>query len=513
MKKILLLMAVCTTAISMSAQGVSDAVIFSEDNTTGTARFRAMSGAFGALGGDFSAIGINPAGSAVFLRSSGAISLSGYNSINDSFYGDGIASNEDASGSLNQIGGVFVFNNTSENSAFKNVTLAINYDQTQNLDDEYFAFGQTQRSIDQYFLEFAQGVPLELLEPGVFTNGTNETLSERYAFLGETEGFGVQQAFLGFQAFVINPESDDPNNTAYTSNVAPGNFLQDYAFISNGTNGKFSFNVGTQLNNGLHLGLNLNSHFIDYQRQTILFETNTNGGSGVNEIYFENNLRTTGSGFSAQVGAIYKVNEQVRLGFAFDTPTYYNISEETTQALNTFSNAQNRETFVEPNVINIFPEYELRTPGNISVSAAYLFGQQGLISLDYSYRDHSSTEYDSNFGNEFDALNNAITNNLKGASTIRLGGEYRIEQWSLRGGYRFTESPYEDEITLGSLTGYSLGLGYNFGKIKLDFAYDIYEQDRAPRLYDVGQPPSAQLQRPLIDRINSSFTATLSFGL
>ena len=72
---------------------------------------------------------------------------------NDSFYGDGLAINDDTSGKLNQLGGVFVFNNRDENAAFKKFTLGLNYNLTQNLDDEYFAFGETQNSIDQFFLE------------------------------------------------------------------------------------------------------------------------------------------------------------------------------------------------------------------------------------------------------------------------------------------------------------------------------------------------------------------------
>ena len=347
MKKIFITMAVCITAISMKAQDVSDAVLFSSENVTGTARYRAMSGAFGALGGDLSAIGNNPASSAVFLNSTASLSISGYTISNDSFYGDGLAINDDTSGKLNQLGGVFVFNNRDENAAFKKFTLGLNYNLTQNLDDEYFAFGETQNSIDQFFLENAQGIPLDLLQ---LQDG--ESISSLYSFLGETQGYAAQQAFLGFQGFIIDPEMDDPDNTTYISNLTNGNFLQDYAYRSNGLNGKFSINGGAQINDDLYLGVNLNTHFIDYERQTVLFETNNNSGSGINEIFFENNLRTFGNGFSAQVGGIYKVSPMFRLGLSLETPTWYNISEETTQYLDTFSNDEG-SAVVNPNVINI----------------------------------------------------------------------------------------------------------------------------------------------------------------
>jgi hypothetical protein len=48
------------------AQSVNELIDLFTNNPNGTARFEAMGGAFGALGGDLSSININPAGSAVF---------------------------------------------------------------------------------------------------------------------------------------------------------------------------------------------------------------------------------------------------------------------------------------------------------------------------------------------------------------------------------------------------------------------------------------------------------------
>ena len=53
---------------TINAQYVSDGLRYSSGETQGTARFKAMGGAFGALGGDISAISINPAGAAIFKR-------------------------------------------------------------------------------------------------------------------------------------------------------------------------------------------------------------------------------------------------------------------------------------------------------------------------------------------------------------------------------------------------------------------------------------------------------------
>ena len=56
------------------SQNINDALRYSSDNVEGSARFSAMSGAFGALGGELSAISINPAGSAIYNK--GVVSLS-----------------------------------------------------------------------------------------------------------------------------------------------------------------------------------------------------------------------------------------------------------------------------------------------------------------------------------------------------------------------------------------------------------------------------------------------------
>jgi hypothetical protein len=60
------LLIICTAAF---AQTDVDAFRFSRGSVTGTARFTGMSGAFGALGGDFSTLSYNPAGIAIYRSS------------------------------------------------------------------------------------------------------------------------------------------------------------------------------------------------------------------------------------------------------------------------------------------------------------------------------------------------------------------------------------------------------------------------------------------------------------
>lgn len=505
MKKLILLFIGVLSMSSLMAQDITDAVRYSLDEVQGTARFRSMSGAFGALGGDMSAVSINPAGSAIFTKSHASASLSNLNINNDVTYFNGFNSSSESKIDLNQTGAAFVFNNSNENASWKKFVLSVAYDKTSNFEDNWLASGSNTNSIDNYFLAYAQGLRLDEISalPG-------ESYTGAYSEIGSIYGFGHQQAFLGYESYILEPNADTDGNTLYTSNIASGTFNQRYNYAARGYNGKFTFNVGTQYEDNLYLGLNLNSHFINYERSTFLNENNSNTGSLVSNVQFENNLATTGAGFSFQLGAIAKLTEAFRVGLTYNSPTWYSIAEETTQYLSTVrdDSGSNVIQTINPNIVNIFPDYTLQTPGKLTGSFAYVFGEQGLISFDYSRKDFSNIKFKPTSDTYFASQNNIISDNLKAASTYRLGGEYRYKDFSFRGGYRLEESPYNNDEFFGDLNGYSLGLGYNFGNIKLDLAFDQSNRDINYQLYSVGLTDAA-----LVDSNNTNVTLTLGFSL
>ena len=115
-----------------------------------------------------------------------------------------------------------------------------------------------------------------------------QEIGDAYSEIGSIYGFGHQQAFLGFESFILEPDDiNNDANTTYFSNLANGTFSHDYSYASTGYNGKITFNMAAQYDENLYLGLNLNSHFIDYQRSTLLFEDNSNAGSIISSIDFE----------------------------------------------------------------------------------------------------------------------------------------------------------------------------------------------------------------------------------
>ncbi|MFV5695585.1 OmpP1/FadL family transporter [Flavobacterium sp. LB3P122] len=500
MKKYLFLLLTGFTFSAAQSQEITDAMRYAQDNLNGTARFRAMGGAFGALGGDLSSLNINPAGSAVFSNNQIGVTLSSYDTKNNSNYFGTETTEKENSFDLNQAGGVFVFNNRNSNSNWKKFSVGVNYDNINNFNNSLFSAGTNpNNSVDGYFLSYADGIPLSELRDSSYGNLNH----------------GAQQAFLGYQGYIINPVSTDSNNTQYTSNVpAGGNYYHENTMSTNGYNGKLSFNAATSYQDKLYIGVNLNSHFTDYRQSSRFYEENSaplTSDYTVTNLRFDNELYTYGTGFSFQVGAIAKVTNEVRLGLAYESSTWYHLSDEFSQRLVAVSSATNlpdTNDVVNPQVKNYYEPYKLQTPSKLTGSFAYVFGKSGLISIDYAMKDYSNTKFKPENDPYFSNTNSYMNSVLDKTNEIRVGAEYKIERLSLRAGYRYEQSPYKNKTTVGDLTGYSGGLGYNFGSTKLDLSYSSSERNSQQGFFNQGFTDGAK-----INTINNNVSLTLLFEL
>lgn len=501
MKKIFFLLITGLTVSILHSQEVSDALRFSQDNLTGTARFRAMSGAFGALGGDLSSISVNPAGSAIFINNQMGVTFSNQNIKNNSNYFGTQTSDKDNSFILNQVGAIFVFNDRNPNNNWKKIAIGATYENTNNFNNNVFSAGTNPtNSIDNYFLTYANGIPL----------GDITGIPYKNQFYDE------QQAYFGYYGFVINPVNPlDKNNTQYTSNVpAGGNYYHENEIYARGYNSKLSFNISTSYKDRIYFGANLNAHITDYRRSSSFYEDNSNpleATETISNLRFNNELYTYGNGFSFQLGAIAKVTDSFRLGLAYESNTWYELYDEVSQSLHTTTQAANgpeKYADINPKIINVYESYTLQTPGKTTFSAAYIFGKSGLISVDYAIKDYGNTKYKPTNDPGFRGVNNEISNQLTNNGELRVGAEYKINQLSLRGGYRYEGSPYKNKTTIGDLNSYSGGLGYNFGGTKLDLAYSYAERKSNQGFFSKGFTDGANITSKL-----NNVTLTLLFEL
>lgn len=294
-------------------------------------------------------------------------------------------------------------------------------------------------------------------------------------------------------------------NTAYVSNAQYSNIDQEFFQSTSGYNGKFTLNMASQFQETLFLGASLNFHSVDFTKLTRFSERGHNADSEIQFIDFDNLLHTEGSGFSFSLGAIAKLNEMVRIGGSYQSPTWYRLEDDTSQRINS-DLADDDIGFIDFNIVNLFERYTIKTPGKLTGSLGLVFGKEGLLSFDYGYQDMSQAELRPRTDPAFSSENDFIAAQLGTVSSFRVGGEYRIEEVSLRAGYRFEESPYNDGNTVGDLNGYSAGIGYSFGNSRLDLAYSRSEQDFNAQLFDAGLPTPSRI-------MNTNNNITLGYSL
>tara|TARA_B110000003_G_scaffold16395_1_gene16253 strand:+ start:12748 stop:14268 length:1521 start_codon:yes stop_codon:yes gene_type:complete len=440
------------------AQTSQDAYNLSSYGIFGSARYTSMGGAFGSLGGDLSSVSDNPAGAAVFLYPEMGISFE----VN---FNNSIANNDERNipikrsfSDLNQFGLMFSLKN-SEDGNFKRINFGFNIQKIQEFKNNINSISNRNIGLDQFFLNNANGISLSEL-----TTIDNETIDELYDFLGNNYGYGAQQAFLGYQGFIIDPILNDENNNSYVSSANYDQVNHDFYIDKMGDHKKYSFTLSTQYNESIYLGLNLNSHHINFREVTDLNESNYLSDSNIDFIQFNNDLFTYGKGFSAQIGIIAKVKNNLRLGFSYQTPTRFNLTEESMQFIISDyiimdSVDELSRSVVDPQILNIY-DYKLSTPSKTSFSASMVFGSKGLISAEYSSKNYGNINFISDRNPYLRGLNQELKTNYKNASMFRIGGEIRQKKLSLRAGYYAEESSIKNNDN--SHYGSSFGIGYDF---------------------------------------------------
>jgi long-subunit fatty acid transport protein len=488
-RPLLAIIAILSGAL-VKGQTAYDAFRYSQETLQGSARYMALAGSFGALGGDFSAIVNNPAGAAVFLTSEIGLSANFTNQEVGASLGNGIKKLDQTRFDIDQFGMVFPLNDNREDSDWPRIAFAFNYQKNNDYDQSFNAVGTSNVGLDRYFLYYANGLALSNVS---LLDG--ESIPELYQYLGDELGYGAQQAFLGYQGYVIDPVSNAANETQYLSNALYNTVSHDYFLRSNGAHKKYSFTLSGQYKNRLYLGLSINTHNIKYSQTGDLEEYGYTANSPIEALRFNNELHTLGNGVSVQLGAILRVGSGLRWGISYHSPTWLTLYDETVQFLvaDYYDEVGFNSVTVEPNVVNSYPEYELRLPSKTTFSGAYTFGNRGLISVDYTRRNYGNASFQE-MGESayFSSVNQQIQDRYATATRWSVGGEYRMGKLSLRAGY-FTESDRIKSV-LSGISGYTLGLGYQNGGNVWGLALVDQTENSIQPLYNNGLTNNIKLE-------------------
>jgi hypothetical protein len=246
-----------------------------------------------------------------------------------------------------------------------------------------------------------------------------------------------------------------------------------HAYNRYGHLSKMSLGVGANYNNNLYFGAGLNFHNATLDQLDSAAFTDYTGGTSVYKKQYTPFLETS-DGFSATLGVIGKINPQFRLGAALETPTWWSIA----RVYDEYENPTD----------GTYSEYrKLSTPMKATLSAAFVPNKNFALNVDYTlgltkakYKVYGSAEAD---------LNNFFSNNSNNFSELKVGGEYRVDAFRLRGGYSYAANPFDSvilqtisdlgtagnqsysDLILGKRNTFGLGIGYDFKAFYIDAAY------------------------------------------
>lgn len=436
LKKSLLLISISASLFCLKAQDVSvitNAVdVYSANPINGTAKYNAMAGSMGALGGDMSSINVNPAGLGVYITNDANLTFGINNNKNTTSVAGTSLNYTINKADFSNVGGVLSIN-LGDTSKWKFINIGVNYSY-QSLENYSEAPGNSNIQITKTNFADSSGNQLT----GVLT----------YA---------------------------------------------GHAYNRYGDFDKTNFAIGANYNNKIYLGAGLNFYnSVIHQYDSANFDVavdNQTFSTTMDKQYTP--YDEVGNGFSANVGIIAKLANQFRVGLAVETPIWWAIDRNFTEYNTNISGTTDTYTYGE--------DRKLSTPMKATLSAAFVLDKNFSLNVDFiqsltkpRYKEYGPAEQE---------LNDFFSDNYKNSSEVRIGAEYRIKNFRIRGGYAFQSSPFDNisilafndngsisnntysNLILGSRSTIGAGLGYDFKAFYVDVSYqNISSEYKSPFL-------------------------------
>lgn len=484
-KYVLAWAALCSSPM-LFGQGVVDALKYSQQDIRGTARYMGMAGAFGALGGDITTLSQNPAGIGVYRNSDIAATIDLSNQVSSVNTAGVKSSDNKFKFSCNNFG--FVWTVRFNQQALKNLNFGFAYNKQKSFDRTYktsYSGITGASSLSSYIAALSEGYSANAFSD----DGSSYNPYDQSPWLN----------VLGYQSYLISPKST-ANNT-WSGIVGSGSEATGDLYVrEKGSIDEYNFNIGGNIYDVFYWGIGLTVTDFSYDLQSGYGESLTNGYLPGDEgvvvapnasgwYLMQNMLHTNGSGVKANLGVIMRATNNFRLGFAFHTPNYYKMTDTYIASVKYDFN-QNGTSYNDlAETPNGSYSYEFQSPWRMIASAAYVFGQGGILSFDYEYTASSGMSFDDPYSVDmFYNTNREISEMLSPVHTFKIGGELRITpQFSARLGYAYQTSPVKSEYrsgreipTVGTSTIFTLdretnyftvGLGYRFSNVYVDLAY------------------------------------------
>lgn len=461
-----------TSTAILYAQVPEEALRLSWRTQQGTARNQAIGGAMASLGGDATAILVNPAGLA-FFKTSDFVLTPGWQMLTNksNFRGTGYTGSKNNNFIFGTSGFVAGGLGYQAKGSF-GITVTKVADFNQNV---YYK-GQNDYS------SFAEPLADEFAGSGLTIdqalNSSNISLPTRmalYTYLVDTATFG------GSTQVIARSE-----NTSLLN--------QEHRTETSGGITEITIGGGYEINKKLLVGGSIGIPIVRLNRTTYFHESDASGNTDndFNYLTYHENFRLRGAGLNLKAGLIYRPKEYIRLGLALHSPDILQIRENFDAGL-----AVDLEQLFAPNsgydsvgvqaitgFNNLENRYNTYTTGKIIISGAYVFRevenitrQKGFITADLEYVNYKWMsfgpigEVTQDTKAPYTPFNEAIDAIYKGTFNFKVGGELKFKIVMARLGFAWYGSPYKDKALKASRMNLSGGLGYRNKGIFIDLTY------------------------------------------
>ena len=448
MKKLFLIL-LAIVPFYINGQNIMDIYNISSVYYQGTAKSAAMGNAMGAVGQDFSAISINPAGLGLFRKPTFTFTPSLLTSYTNSQYYGNTEYDTKTNISVNNIGYV-----GSNNSQRYTINWAFGMNKTNNFNNSIFVDGYNPHNslIDAYFAEII----------------ANDIYNEQ-----QLEEYSPSYIYPIWETWLFDFNSDG-SLTAY---VPEGGLRQLKGVNSWGGTNEWTLSTSVNFDDRIYLGMSINMSSITSRKITEYMEEFEFDGEQLSWMQQESSS-TSGWGINYKVGIIAYPARWIRIGVSLHSPTTYNLTD-----------AWRTETMSWDYVFNVptsYFYYSLQTPWKYNASVAFILGNYAMITADYEYIDYGELAL-SSYSYNYDGYNNMISETFKPTMNLRLGTEWRYQNMCFRGGYALYGSPYgikphDGYYNYRNRNSYSLGIGFTQYAFTFDVAY-VYSYRR--QTYDL----------------------------
>ncbi|MBE6310432.1 MAG: hypothetical protein E7080_05190 [Bacteroidales bacterium] len=499
----------------LSAQSAIDVFSVSQTDLKGTARFVSMAGAFGALGGDLSAVQQNPGGIGVYRRSDVGLTFNVDMQSTESVAREISPKISQTKCNISNIGYVGTIERNSGFLPFLN--FGVSYNRPVSYNRHYGGkINDLKSSLSNYIADVTN-------RDGYMTK---DLINNRFNPYKNSDASWL--SIMACNSHIINPKDFDNKGIGYNFKGllnARSTGFSEYEVIEEGGINEFDVNIGGNISNVIYCGFGVGFSDVNFSKYTYYGEAINNATvkdndgldkKGTASWQLENWLKTSGSGWNFKMGVIARPCNEIRLGLAFHLPTHYSLKDEIRstihyETINSTGNNMHRGYVNANNGNTDEVKYKIKTPWRLNLSAAAVLSDKAIISTSYERVAYNimSLSYRNENGDYVKdiQLSKEVSAYYEGMNIFRVGGEYRLlPTMSLRLGYAYYNSPVrkdamEDRLiisTSGTNPAYTLdkatqyvtgGVGIVVKNIYVDFAYVLKMREseyRAFTPYNIG---------------------------